>query len=211
MALQTAAPQKVLLAACIALGLARPSLAFGKCSAGPVGTCAIFSCLPTRGPTSCVGNQCMCMDGYCEAGAALKECRAQVGTCNILPCNWNHGGVLATECINGACLCHTGYHNDGNGVCVRGWWPATELAAMNETQRLAVLPYNEPSDEDAPEKYAKALAEHVPLLAAALLASGFAWAVVTRVRRAAAVLGPQGDALYEHLSGADSEAARVAA
>uniref|UniRef100_A0A7S1M3F0 EGF-like domain-containing protein n=1 Tax=Alexandrium catenella TaxID=2925 RepID=A0A7S1M3F0_ALECA len=211
MVLQTTAPMVVLLGVCVALGLVQPCLAWGACSAGPVGTCAIFPCLPTRGPTSCTGNSCMCMDGYCEAGSALKECRAQVGTCNILPCSWNHGGALATECINGACLCHTGYHNDGKGICVRGWWPAVELMAMNETERLAVLPYNEPRDDDAAQKLAKAFGEHVPLLFAALLVSGLAWTAIARVRRARSSSEVAEESLYKRLSGADSDVKSTAA
>lgn len=113
--------------------------ALGKCSAGPVGSCRVLGCSPTRGPAKCIGNQCMCMDGYCEEGNVHKQCNAQVGTCSVLPCSWKHGGVLATSCESGFCLCHTGYHNDGHGVCTRGWWPETMLAAMNSTERDAAL------------------------------------------------------------------------
>merc|ERR1711920_616953 len=105
----------------------------GSCNAGPVGSCAVVGCYPSRGPTRCMGNSCMCQHGYCEAGAALKECRAQVGTCAVLPCSPTaHGGIAATECINGYCLCHTGYHAGGadGKICERGWWPPKETAMI---------------------------------------------------------------------------------
>jgi len=152
----------------------------------------------------------MCQDGYCQAGSTFQVCRAQVGTCNILPCSWSHGGALATECINGVCLCHTGYHNNGNGVCANGWWAPAELLAMNETQRLSALAYNEPTDEDALKKYTAAFAEHVPILISALIVSGLACGALQRVRRTP-VVGVEEESLYAALPEAEATARHTAA
>uniref|UniRef100_A0A7S4QZV7 EGF-like domain-containing protein n=1 Tax=Alexandrium monilatum TaxID=311494 RepID=A0A7S4QZV7_9DINO len=191
--------------------LLQPAAAWGRCSAGPVGTCAVLPCYWHHGPTRCVGNECMCMDGYCEMGSAIKRCRAQVGTCNVLPCNWHHGGVAAVECINGACLCHTGYHNDGSNVCARGWWPPTMLAAMNGTQRLAALPYNEPNDEDLTQKYVNTLADHAPLMLGAFLVLSLAFVVLTKARRAPALTSVVEESLYKPLADADKDATQASA
>mmetsp|Transcript_150832 Transcript_150832/g.420404 ORF Transcript_150832/g.420404 Transcript_150832/m.420404 type:complete len:245 (+) Transcript_150832:62-796(+) len=97
----------------------------GHCGRAPVGSCTASDCLPTFGPTTCVSGQCICKDGFCfsDAGSGEKLCRAQVGTCNILSCDSSHGGSNAVECIDGLCLCHSGFHADEDGVCQRGWWP----------------------------------------------------------------------------------------
>merc|ERR1740129_2029339 len=141
----------------------------------------------------------MCMKGYCEAGSVLKECRAQVGTCNLLPCCWSHGGALATECIDSFCLCHTGYHDDGKGVCSRGWWPTTALAAMNESERLAVRPFHEPQDEDMARKYTAALIETLPILGVASVAVGLVTTAVVRGRKTRDVSELPQESLYEPL------------
>jgi len=95
----------------------------GKCHQVTALNCSNDTdCVPTIGPTQCVDNQCLCMEGFCWApvdkGAEAMRCRARVGSCDILPCG--HRGV---ECIQDQCLCHSGYHADSNGVCAFGWWP----------------------------------------------------------------------------------------
>eukprot|EP00929_Paragymnodinium_shiwhaense_P016145 TRINITY_DN124349_c0_g1_i1.p1 TRINITY_DN124349_c0_g1~~TRINITY_DN124349_c0_g1_i1.p1 ORF type:complete len:212 (-),score=26.54 TRINITY_DN124349_c0_g1_i1:201-755(-) len=87
------------------------------CSAGPVGDCAFLGCLPTRGPTQCIGNKCMCQDGYCEYGSMMKRCRAEVpwSSCHISHACWK-GGVVSSTCVDGHCLCRFGM-GIKDGVC----------------------------------------------------------------------------------------------
>jgi len=95
----------------------------GKCERLTAFNCSNDTdCVPTMGPTQCVDNHCLCMEGFCWApvdrGAEAMRCRARVGSCDILPC-----GHREVECIQDQCLCHSGYHADSNGVCQFGWWP----------------------------------------------------------------------------------------
>lgn len=172
-----------------------------KCSAGPVGSCAYMGCYPTRGPTTCVGSACMCQEGYCaDQSNFLNKCRAEVGSCHVLPCNpLTHGGPLATECINGNCLCHSGYHNNGAGVCTSGWSP-TMLASMNKTD-LAYA--TELAEADmAKMSPAKVYAVFVASYAAAFVAPfGLfvgVWKMAKRMRGPGDALA--GDSLYSKLN-----------
>mmetsp|Transcript_1346 Transcript_1346/g.3289 ORF Transcript_1346/g.3289 Transcript_1346/m.3289 type:complete len:205 (-) Transcript_1346:173-787(-) len=179
---------------------------WGACSAGPVGSCSIVGCYSWRGPSECIGNQCLCMHGYCAAGSAGARCRAQVGTCHVLPCNWNHGGIMAVECINGYCLCHSNYHNDGSGVCESGWWPPSLLESMNSTERLAAMStMAEFEDEvDIVMAYAKvccgwAMVATVPLSLAAVVLLG-----IQRVRRWSSMDTAELEPSYLKLDGSDA-------
>mmetsp|Transcript_87748 Transcript_87748/g.204199 ORF Transcript_87748/g.204199 Transcript_87748/m.204199 type:complete len:211 (+) Transcript_87748:94-726(+) len=120
--------------------------AAGHCSQGPVGTCtADNTCLPTYGPTQCINNQCMCNRGYCNARMdsddSVFNCRANVGECSLLnPCESGHGGPHAVECVDGLCLCHSGFHADEDGICQRGWWPPPFLTTVaNSSGRPAPI------------------------------------------------------------------------
>lgn len=127
--------------ACTAAAMILGAAASGHCYKGPVGSCKDYDCLPTYGPTVCVDGQCMCRKDYCSAKMddTLFSCRACVGTCSILnPCESNHGGSQAVECVDGLCLCHSGFHADEDGICQRGWWPPPFLAEeVNGTGRPA--------------------------------------------------------------------------
>mmetsp|Transcript_11567 Transcript_11567/g.26377 ORF Transcript_11567/g.26377 Transcript_11567/m.26377 type:complete len:204 (+) Transcript_11567:88-699(+) len=106
-----------------------------RCSAGPVGSCATSFCYPTRGPTQCIGNACMCATGYCEYGSANKRCRAQVpdSTCTVSHMCWK-GGLVSATCVDGHCLCRSNMHVGPDGTCHAGWWPReSSLAASNAT------------------------------------------------------------------------------
>eukprot|EP00929_Paragymnodinium_shiwhaense_P085105 TRINITY_DN45561_c0_g2_i1.p1 TRINITY_DN45561_c0_g2~~TRINITY_DN45561_c0_g2_i1.p1 ORF type:complete len:190 (-),score=28.81 TRINITY_DN45561_c0_g2_i1:172-741(-) len=105
--------------AVLILASAWPAAAnFGHCGAGPVGDCAFLGCLPSRGPTQCVGNQCLCSEGYCEYGSKpFKRCRAEVpeSSCHISGMCWK-GGVMSSSCVEGHCLCRFGMVIK-DGVC----------------------------------------------------------------------------------------------
>eukprot|EP00927_Polykrikos_kofoidii_P030983 TRINITY_DN26647_c0_g1_i1.p1 TRINITY_DN26647_c0_g1~~TRINITY_DN26647_c0_g1_i1.p1 ORF type:complete len:211 (-),score=35.23 TRINITY_DN26647_c0_g1_i1:85-717(-) len=199
-----------------ALLIARASAWGGyQCSPGPVGTCAHLSCYPTRGPTQCQDASCMCMPGYCAVMGVHNRCRAAVGTCRMLPCNQlAHGGPLSTECVSGACLCHSGYHDDGNGVCTKGWWPESVLMEMNATEKSALMEMSEAVATAAED-------EHVdPVWAFATFAAGWAMvvglsfgvllgvaAVARKVGGASAyqpIVAPE-EALYERLAALERE------
>jgi len=126
--------------------LVAAALLIGKCEGG---TCnrstanncsADKDCVPTIGPTQCVDNQCFCQEGFCwaksdnDAADSTKDgtqmrCRASVGSCDILGCG-SKKGPHAVECIEGECLCHSGYHADSNGQCQFGWWPPHALMIL---------------------------------------------------------------------------------
>eukprot|EP00416_Gambierdiscus_australes_P033301 CAMPEP_0171105820 /NCGR_PEP_ID=MMETSP0766_2-20121228/63498_1 /TAXON_ID=439317 /ORGANISM="Gambierdiscus australes, Strain CAWD 149" /LENGTH=206 /DNA_ID=CAMNT_0011566769 /DNA_START=41 /DNA_END=661 /DNA_ORIENTATION=+ len=109
-----------------------------RCSAGPVGSCSILACYPQRGPTQCIGNDCMCQQGYCSFGQQLPRCRALVpdSTCTVSRVCWS-GGLVSSTCVDGRCLCRTGMHVGEDGKCHTGWWPPSLLAGLNATTELA--------------------------------------------------------------------------
>merc|ERR1712032_855767 len=37
-----------------------------QCSKFPGGSCSMFNCKSSRGPTNCISGACMCKHGYCE-------------------------------------------------------------------------------------------------------------------------------------------------
>lgn len=93
------------------------------------GTCRIFLCSRTRGPTMCSGGKCYCKpglcaeDGYCMpprvmnsdlGSSADQDCEVDTGgTCKYLWC-WHGRGP--TSCIDGKCQCREGYFQK-NGKC----------------------------------------------------------------------------------------------
>jgi len=124
----------------------------GKCERSTANPCSNDTdCVPTIGPTKCVDNQCFCEESFCWAKAdndaadsAQMRCRARVGSCDILKkvlgCESGKGGPHAVECIEGQCLCHSGYHADSDGHCQFGWWPPHQLAMLrNDTEAYGNL------------------------------------------------------------------------
>jgi len=113
-----------------------------KCNAGPVGTCGHFGCYPTRGPTSCIGNSCMCLSGYCQYGTNFLRCRAEVPdvSCDIVPVCYS-SGVASSSCVDGHCLCRSNMHIGSGGACVSGWWPdkPTEFAANMTAEEVEAM------------------------------------------------------------------------
>eukprot|EP00434_Breviolum_minutum_P008578 symbB.v1.2.007569.t1/scaffold461.1/size201717/10 len=93
------------------------------------GTCRVFLCSRTRGPTMCSGGKCLCKpglcaeDGYCVpprvmgsdlGSSADQDCEVNTGgTCKYLWC-WHGRGP--TSCIDGKCQCREGYCQK-NGTC----------------------------------------------------------------------------------------------
>ncbi|CAK8986034.1 unnamed protein product [Durusdinium trenchii] len=93
------------------------------------GTCRIFLCSRTRGPTMCSSGKCFCRpglcaeDGYCVPPKVMssdlgsgpdQECQVDTGgTCKFLWC-WHGRGP--TNCIDGKCQCREGYCQK-DGTC----------------------------------------------------------------------------------------------
>ncbi|CAJ1355200.1 unnamed protein product [Effrenium voratum] len=93
------------------------------------GTCRVFLCSRTRGPTTCASGKCVCETGLCAengycvppkvGGESLGSepddtCdTATGGTCKFLWCFHSRG---PTSCIDGVCHCKEGYCNKG-GTC----------------------------------------------------------------------------------------------
>ena len=90
------------------------------CLTDTTGTCRLFGCRSSRGPTNCDSGKCVCKPGYCAyAGKCQKPTSCDTstpGTCNLLPCKSKRG---ATQCIDGHCVCEPGACAT-DGVCYKG-------------------------------------------------------------------------------------------
>eukprot|EP00928_Gymnodinium_smaydae_P047995 TRINITY_DN32044_c0_g1_i1.p1 TRINITY_DN32044_c0_g1~~TRINITY_DN32044_c0_g1_i1.p1 ORF type:complete len:208 (-),score=42.90 TRINITY_DN32044_c0_g1_i1:146-769(-) len=112
----------------------------GACNAGPVGSCGYVGCYPTRGPTQCIGNSCMCHEGYCKYGdGSTARCRAEVkgATCSMSKVCWS-GGLVSSTCVDGRCLCRSNMHLGPDNQCHMGWDPVVLLAA-NTTDLTSMM------------------------------------------------------------------------
>eukprot|EP00451_Oxyrrhis_marina_P041420 CAMPEP_0204398702 /NCGR_PEP_ID=MMETSP0470-20130426/2979_1 /ASSEMBLY_ACC=CAM_ASM_000385 /TAXON_ID=2969 /ORGANISM="Oxyrrhis marina" /LENGTH=260 /DNA_ID=CAMNT_0051393357 /DNA_START=51 /DNA_END=833 /DNA_ORIENTATION=- len=136
-------------AAIIASGLAVASGLGQSCTQGPVGSCYVFGCHSSRGPTVCESGNCYCDAGYCATGSAPQRCRARVGSCQYFPCV-GHGGLLTgAECVDGVCLCHTMYHAAPDGkTCVSGWAPSPKAAALAAAPQGNSSEYHEQGEQN---------------------------------------------------------------
>mmetsp|Transcript_57097 Transcript_57097/g.104907 ORF Transcript_57097/g.104907 Transcript_57097/m.104907 type:complete len:177 (-) Transcript_57097:246-776(-) len=84
-------------------GVASQSL--GTCGSYTDGTCRVYSCGPARGPTRCLGGQCICRPGYCSTGSTC-ECNAATGkNCLVDACSSTLG---PTDCLRHKCECKPG-------------------------------------------------------------------------------------------------------
>ncbi|CAJ1332981.1 unnamed protein product [Effrenium voratum] len=97
------------------------------CDSHTDGSCKYFSCSSSRGKTQCVSGQCQCQPGYCAVGG---KCVENVPEKNLLQCPQRTGGTCSwfgycyqyrgpTRCVQGECLCETGYCSDNDGKCHR--------------------------------------------------------------------------------------------
>jgi len=102
---------------------------------GAVGSCMFSSCSASRGPTVCHHGTCYCVEGYCRYPASTihvqsRKCRALVpdSSCHLSRTCWK-GGLSASSCVKGACMCRSGMHIGCDGKCHSGWAPLAMSAA----------------------------------------------------------------------------------
>lgn len=128
----------------LVLGLATPASAICPMAfnTGAVGSCKIFGCAASRGPTHCKMGSCYCDEGYCRypastvhVGARYCVQRVQANSCHLTRVCYN-AGLTTSFCEKGMCMCKFGYSVDENGKCAAD--ASMALAAMgNSTQRSA--------------------------------------------------------------------------
>eukprot|EP00811_Abedinium_folium_P004786 NODE_14407_length_1110_cov_39.926755.p1 GENE.NODE_14407_length_1110_cov_39.926755~~NODE_14407_length_1110_cov_39.926755.p1 ORF type:complete len:254 (+),score=32.48 NODE_14407_length_1110_cov_39.926755:90-851(+) len=79
---------------------------FEVCQRDTEGTCHLFGCARSRGPTSCEHGHCHCRPGYCSFGGTCmssSSCnKATSGTCHLFGCSSRRG---PTDCVHGQCVC----------------------------------------------------------------------------------------------------------
>merc|ERR1711879_173356 len=82
---------------------------------GSVGSCMFGACSPSRGPTHCRFGSCYCNEGYCRYPASTlhvqaRYCVARIPgkTCHLTRFCWS-GGLEASFCESGLCMCKWGY------------------------------------------------------------------------------------------------------
>lgn len=116
-----------------------PAAQSAACSRNTGGSCQALECDLSRGPTECIGGQCMCkppfcaLDGKCSKDACGKEgaCSAAChrntpGTCKVLPCHaWRNA-----LCEDGLCVCPEGQCSSPDGECQPISMGALEEAAV---------------------------------------------------------------------------------
>merc|ERR1712086_477822 len=82
---------------------------------GAVGSCMVFNCKRSRGPTVCHGGTCRCRQGYCRYPVTTlhvesRDCRQRAGedSCHLTRFCYN-AGLTTTSCSGGLCFCNFGY------------------------------------------------------------------------------------------------------
>merc|ERR1739845_173605 len=104
---------ELLLIAVATTGAAASCL--GRCgfalNTGSVGSCAIFGCSKSRGPTHCTLGGCYCNEGFCRYPVTTlhlqsRTCRQRAGhnTCHATRVCYN-AGLMDTTCSGGLCFC----------------------------------------------------------------------------------------------------------
>merc|ERR1719215_104032 len=118
---------RLLLVAAVATSVAANCL--GRCgialNIGNVGSCAVFGCSTSRGPTVCEHGVCMCHQGYCRYPVTTmhvqsRTCRMRAGTdsCHATRFCYN-AGFFSSSCSGGLCFCKVGYmYNCHTKKCV---------------------------------------------------------------------------------------------
>merc|ERR1712187_231694 len=78
------------------------------CDKSTPGSCKVFGCKSSRGPTDCVQGQCVCKSDGCSVdGVCYSKCEiATGGSCKVLSCASSRNA----ECQSGDCVC-------GSGTC----------------------------------------------------------------------------------------------
>eukprot|EP00413_Alexandrium_margalefii_P050214 CAMPEP_0204610414 /NCGR_PEP_ID=MMETSP0661-20131031/61491_1 /ASSEMBLY_ACC=CAM_ASM_000606 /TAXON_ID=109239 /ORGANISM="Alexandrium margalefi, Strain AMGDE01CS-322" /LENGTH=364 /DNA_ID=CAMNT_0051622221 /DNA_START=106 /DNA_END=1199 /DNA_ORIENTATION=+ len=110
---------------------------------GAVGSCMFSSCSASRGPTHCSFGSCYCNEGYCRYPASTvhvqsRYCVARIpdATCHLTRFCWS-GGLSASFCESGLCMCKWGYHpvknDEGKYDCMPGTSELAAAVARNAT------------------------------------------------------------------------------
>eukprot|EP00929_Paragymnodinium_shiwhaense_P097858 TRINITY_DN5944_c0_g2_i1.p1 TRINITY_DN5944_c0_g2~~TRINITY_DN5944_c0_g2_i1.p1 ORF type:complete len:226 (-),score=46.60 TRINITY_DN5944_c0_g2_i1:339-947(-) len=135
-----------LFAGALALCLVSQAAAFfcpPALNAGQVGSCMFSKCAASRGPTDCKWGTCWCKPGYCRYPASTmhiqsRYCVARIpdATCHLSRFCWS-GGLQASFCESGYCMCKFGSHpvenKDGKYDCVATSAELAEAVALNAT------------------------------------------------------------------------------
>jgi len=80
------------------------------CEDDTFGSCSVFSCSESRGPTECKSHKCKCAPGHCAKNGACfakkNNCVLETaGTCSLLSCASSRGD---SKCKSGKCMCQLG-------------------------------------------------------------------------------------------------------
>merc|ERR1740122_915592 len=114
------------LAATTALALECPLAA----NTGAVGSCMVFPCAESRGPTVCTLGTCYCQEGYCRYPASTVHAQSRYcvqrvpdATCHVTRVCYS-AGLTSSFCEKGLCMCKWGFFLDEDGECVADPKPA---------------------------------------------------------------------------------------
>merc|ERR1719373_192172 len=110
----------IILASLVVIAAGQDCL--GRCgialNTGSVGSCSIWPCSASRGPTHCRFGGCYCNEGYCRYPVTTlhlqsRTCRQRAGTdtCHATRVCYN-AGLTETSCSGGLCFCKMGYDYD---------------------------------------------------------------------------------------------------
>jgi hypothetical protein len=109
---------------------------------GAVGSCMVWGCAESRGPTVCRHGTCYCQEGYCRYPASTihisaRRCRALVpdSSCHMTRTCYK-GGLTTSTCVKGECMCRSGYHIDCDGNCAKGWDPIVPPELLGNTTEM---------------------------------------------------------------------------
>merc|ERR1712232_857382 len=110
----------------------------GAFNTGSVGSCKIFNCAASRGPTHCSWGSCYCNEGFCRYPVTTlhvqsRTCRQRAGdtTCHTSRVCYS-AGLSETSCSGGLCFCKMGMtYNCDTQACEYG---ANFLANMTTAE-----------------------------------------------------------------------------
>jgi len=111
---------------------------------GSVGSCMIFGCSSSRGPTHCRMGGCFCNEGFCRYPASTLHVQSRYcvqripgSTCHTTRVCYK-GGLTTSFCEKGLCMCKWGYSLGSDGSCVAS--SSMSLADLgNSTEDLESL------------------------------------------------------------------------
>merc|ERR1719174_2979772 len=90
---------------------------------GSGGSCKIYPCAASRGPTHCTLGSCYCNEGFCRYPASTvhvqsRYCvqRVPESTCKATRVCYK-AGLSTSFCEKGLCMCKWGYRLDKDGQC----------------------------------------------------------------------------------------------